>query len=141
VQRDGLTILDMTQINRTAQSRADRNRQLALHGFQEFVRGNIDILRTLLHEDFVEHSPGNPSGREAFIEFIANAPVAGARLELKRVIADEQHVVMYYHMVPPDDERGTAVVDIWRFQGDVIVEHWDVVQPVPDPQETPNGML
>ncbi|GAA3696711.1 hypothetical protein GCM10022224_073100 [Nonomuraea antimicrobica] len=122
-------------------SKAARNKQLALHGFTQFAAGNIDVLRTLLAEDFIEHSPGNPSGREAFIAYIAEAPVARARLDLKRVIADGDHVVMHYHMVTDDDPRGTAVVDIWRLVDEQIVEHWDVVQPVPDAAQVPQGMF
>lgn len=120
---------------------ADRNKDLALRGFTEFAAGNVEILRTLLHDDFVEHSPGNPSGRDAFIEFIAASPLADARLDLKRVIADDEYVVMHYHMVTPKDDRGVAVVDIWRFADDQIVEHWDVLQTVPDAAEIPHGMF
>ncbi|MFG6195726.1 nuclear transport factor 2 family protein [Nonomuraea sp. JJY05] len=120
---------------------AERNKEIALRGFAEFAAGNVEILRGLLREDFVEHSPGNPSGRDAFIEFIASAPVAKAKLDLKRVIAEGDHVVMHYHLLPPGEERGIAVVDIWRMVDGQIVEHWDVVQPVPDPDEIPNGMF
>ncbi|WP_454197964.1 nuclear transport factor 2 family protein [Nocardia sp. Marseille-Q1738] len=120
---------------------AARNKELVLRGFMEFAAGDIEVLRTLLHDDFIEHSPGNPSGKDAFIEFIAQAPVAGSRLELARVIADDEYVVMHYRMVAPDDERGVAVADIWRFVDGKIVEHWDVVQPVPEPAEIPHGMF
>lgn len=122
-------------------SKAERNKQLAVHGFAEFAAGNFDVLHTLLHKDFVEHSPGNPSGRDAFIEFITTAPVAKARLDLQRVIADDDHVVMHYRMSTPDDEHGVAVVDIWRMVDGQIVEHWDVLQPVPDAAQVPNGMF
>ncbi|MCX0271537.1 nuclear transport factor 2 family protein [Nocardia zapadnayensis] len=94
-----------------------------------------------MREDFVEHSPGNPSGRDAFIEFISAAPVRRARLELRRVTADDDYVVLHYRMTTPEDTRGTAVVDIWRLVGDQIVEHWDVVQPVPDSEWIPHGMF
>ncbi|MDW5327168.1 nuclear transport factor 2 family protein [Plantactinospora sp. KLBMP9567] len=112
---------------------AERNKSVVLHGFEQFAAGNIEVLRTLLHEDFIEHSPGNPSGRDAFVDFIATAPVADAKLELKRIVADEEHVVVHYRMATRDDERGVAVVDIWRLVDGQIVEHWDVVQPVPEP--------
>jgi len=115
------------------------NRDLVLQGFAEFAAGNVEILRTLLHADFVEHSPGNPSGRDAFVEYIATAPVAGAKLDLKRVVAEDDLVVMHYRMVTPTEEL--AVVDIWRLADGQIVEHWDVVQPVPAPTETPHGMF
>lgn len=117
------------------------NKDLALHAFQEFAEGNLEPLRPLLHEDFVEHSPGNPSGRDAFIDFIARAPVSQSHLDLRRVIADDTYVVMHYRMTTPDNPRGTAVVDIWRFVNNQIVEHWDVVQPIPDDADIPHGML
>ncbi|MEV4234402.1 MULTISPECIES: nuclear transport factor 2 family protein [unclassified Nocardia] len=120
---------------------AIRNKDLVLHGLAEFSRGNVEILRNLLHENFIEHSPGNPSGRDAFVEFIANAPVAAARLDIKRVITDDEYAVVHYHMIAPDDARGVAVVDIWRLVDGVITEHWDVVQPVPDADQLPHGMF
>ncbi|MCU7727265.1 nuclear transport factor 2 family protein [Actinoplanes sp. KI2] len=104
------------------------NKELVLHGFREFAAGNLEPLRTLLHEDFVEHVPGNPSGRDAFLDFIAAAPVATATLDLKRVVADDDYVVVHYHMTVPGTPA-RAVVDIWRFENHRIVEHWDVVQP------------
>jgi predicted SnoaL-like aldol condensation-catalyzing enzyme len=106
------------------------NKQLVIQGFREFAAGNVDVLRTLLREDFIEHSPGNPSGRDAFIEFIANAPVAKAELDLRRVIAEDDLVVTHYRMSTP--EENIAVVDIWRLVDGQIVEHWDVVQPAAD---------
>ncbi|MDX3006935.1 hypothetical protein PWY87_35065 [Kribbella solani] len=44
-------------------------------------------------------------------------------------------------MAEDGDLNGTAGVDIWRLEDGMIVEHWDVVQPVPDPGEIPNGMF
>ncbi|MFD6269185.1 nuclear transport factor 2 family protein [Nocardia asteroides] len=117
------------------------NRQLVIDGFRRFAAGDIEVLRTLLHEDFVEHSPGNPSGRDAFIEHIGNAPVAGAALELHRVVADDDLVVVHYAMTPRGATTSSDVVDIWRLADGLIVEHWDVVQPVPAPDRIPNGMF
>ncbi|GAA2813720.1 nuclear transport factor 2 family protein [Kribbella solani] len=109
--------------------------------FAEFAAGNIDVLSDVLAEGFVEHSPGNPSGRDAFIDYVRSAPVSRAKLDLKRVVADDKYVVMHYRMAEDGDLNGTAVVDIWRLEDGMIVEHWDVVQPVPDPVEVPNGMF
>jgi predicted SnoaL-like aldol condensation-catalyzing enzyme len=125
----------------TKDRRATDNKELILHGLSEFAKGNIEVLRELLRADFIEHSPGNPSGRDAFIEFIAKSPVAAARLEIKRVVTDADYAVVHYHMIPPGDEHGLAVIDVWRLVDGRIVEHWDVVQPVPDADEIPHGMF
>ena len=39
------------------------------------------------------------------------------------------------------DDRGIAVVDILRVEGCKVVEHWDVVQPVPEKSANSNGMF
>jgi predicted SnoaL-like aldol condensation-catalyzing enzyme len=39
------------------------------------------------------------------------------------------------------DDRDIAVVDILRAVGCKVVEHRDVVQPVPDKSANPNGMF
>lgn len=117
------------------------NKSLVERGLASFAAGDVEALRGLLHEDFVEHSPGNPSGRDAFVEFIAASPLMASRMTVKRVIAEGDFVVVHYHATRPDDERGAAVVDIWRLVDGVIVEHWDVVQPVPEPSLLPHGMF
>ncbi|NUT53929.1 MAG: SnoaL-like domain-containing protein [Saccharothrix sp.] len=120
---------------------AEANKSLFLDAFARFAAGDPDVLRTVLHEDFVEHSPGNPSGRDAFVEFVKASRLMGARFDLKRVIADEEHVVVHYHLVDREGGRDEAVVDIWRIADGLIVEHWDVVQPVPEEAEVPHGMF
>jgi len=116
------------------------NKERFLDAFARFAAGDIDVLYTVLREDFVEHSPGNPSGRDAFVAFMRDSPVAGARLDLKRVIADDEYVVAHYLMAEADGGPETAVVDIWRYEDGLIVEHWDVQQPVPEPALIPHGM-
>ncbi|MFF3223701.1 nuclear transport factor 2 family protein [Nocardia suismassiliense] len=120
---------------------ATRNKNLVLHGLAQFADGNLDGMRALLHEDFRAHAPGNPSGRDAFLEFTADSPIAGSRLDIKRVIADDDYVAVHYHLIPQDDPRGAAVVDIWRLVDGMITEHWHALQPVPDEDQIPNGMF
>src|SRR5689334_9669851 len=98
------------------------NKELALQGFQEFTAGNVEILRTLLHEDFVEHNPNNPSGRDAFITAMAASPISAAKFDLHHVAAEGDLVMMHYTVSTPDGAAGA--VDVWRFEDGLIVEHW-----------------
>ncbi|RBQ22116.1 hypothetical protein DP939_05520 [Spongiactinospora rosea] len=128
----------MTQ---TSESNAARNKEVAVHVFKEFAAGDIEVLRDHLREDYIEHSPDAPSGRDAFIAYIATTPLARSKLDLKRVIAEGDHVVVHLHMVAPESERGVAIVDIFRMADGLIAEHWDVIQPVPEPDRVPHGMF
>ncbi|MFE5564917.1 nuclear transport factor 2 family protein [Amycolatopsis japonica] len=96
-----------------------------------FVHKDFVAAGANVHPDFVTHSPGFPSGRDAFVEAMRNSPMADADVAVKRVIADDEHVVVHLHVVRPGEEPGAAVVDIVRVADGLIVEHWDVKQPVP----------
>jgi predicted SnoaL-like aldol condensation-catalyzing enzyme len=38
-------------------------------------------------------------------------------------------------------ERGSAIVDVFKLEDGKIVEHWDVVQPIPEKAANGNGMF
>ena len=107
-------------------------KEIFLEAFGRFAAGDVDVLNEVLRADFVNHDPDSPRGKDAWIEFIKTSPLATSTLDLKRVIADEEFVVAHYRLIPEEGGLGEAVVDIWRFEGDLIVEHWDVSQPVTD---------
>ena len=56
-----------------------------------------------------------------------------------RMIADGDYVLMHNR---GNNSPGTkAVVDLFRLENGKIVEHWDVIQPIPDQFANPNGMF
>jgi predicted SnoaL-like aldol condensation-catalyzing enzyme len=50
-------------------------------------------------------------------------------------------VAVHSHGVFGPEDRGIAVVDILRVDGCKVMEHWDVVQPVPEKPANSNGMF
>lgn len=91
---------------------------------------------------YVQHNPFAQTGREAAIAFLepafANPEV---RYEVKRVIADGNMVAVHAWGTWKKDDPGFAVVDILRVEGCRVVEHWDVLQPVPATAANSNGMF
>ena len=71
---------------------------------------------------------------------LANHP--DARGEIKRVFADGDYVILHsqWHGLS-DNPRGEAVVDISRWEDGKVVEHWDVIQPVPETAANNNTMF
>ena len=57
------------------------------------------------------------------------------------VLADGNLVAVHYLTKFKPEDRGFMVVDIFRVAHDKIVEHWDVVQPVPAKSANDNGMF
>jgi predicted SnoaL-like aldol condensation-catalyzing enzyme len=64
-----------------------------------------------------------------------------AHLDIKRIFSDGDFVVLHSEWVRSPGERGEAVVDIVRFENGKIVEHWDVLQPIPETAKNNNGMF
>jgi predicted SnoaL-like aldol condensation-catalyzing enzyme len=115
-----------------------RNREVVLRLIELVLAGEADAALELLAEDFVEHSPFIPPGKEGFGRF---AREIGARdptpqVSIQRVVADEEFAVVHYHSVLVPGEPGSMVAEIFRLSDGLITEHWDVVQPLTthDPQ-------
>jgi predicted SnoaL-like aldol condensation-catalyzing enzyme len=45
------------------------------------------------------------------------------------------------HSVPTPGSRGNAIVNIYKLENGKIVEHWDVIQPVPEKSANNNTMF
>jgi predicted SnoaL-like aldol condensation-catalyzing enzyme len=56
--------------------------------------------------------------------------------KVQRALEEGELVAVHSHVRLTPDERGMALVHIFRFQNDRIVELWDLGQPVP--QDSPN---
>ena len=92
---------------------------------------------------YIQHNPLAETGREAAIRFLEPffAQHPGIHYSIARVIADGNLVAVHSHGVFGPDDRGIAVVDILRVKGCKVMEHWDVVQPVPEKSANSNGMF
>ena len=62
-------------------------------------------------------------------------------IEIKRVLAEGDFVVMHVFMKRSAEDRGNAVVEIFRLEDGRIAEHWDVIQPIPETTANNNTMF
>ena len=99
-----------------------------------------------MHPDYIQHDPNSGTGRDATIEALEahmqRSP--GMSHDVKRVIHGEDGTVaVHYHFRHAPEQRGLAVVDLFRIEHGYLVEHWDIIQPIPDPEtfKNDNGMF
>ena len=107
-----------------------------------------DGFEAWVHPDYIQHDPNSPTGRDGTIEVLAAHMQRnpGMTHDVKRVIYGEEGddgtlVAVHYHFKRAPEDRGSAVVDIYRIDGGYLVEHWDVIQPVPENPLNDNTMF
>ncbi|MER5432430.1 ester cyclase [Streptomyces sp. NPDC002588] len=90
-----------------------------------------------------EHTPGIANGRTAVKKYLADLFADSPDLSagVKRVVVEGDYVAIHSHYKATPDDRGTARFDLLRVRNGKVVEHWDVVQPVPETSVNENTMF
>jgi len=83
---------------------------------------------------YIQHNPQAPDGIEAFIQFVEGfmKQFPQASYDIKRTVAEDDLVALHSLLKTSPEDRGTAVVDFVRLEDGKVVEHWDVMQPIPE---------
>jgi predicted SnoaL-like aldol condensation-catalyzing enzyme len=90
-----------------------------------------------------QHNPQAGDGAEPFIGFVKyyTQTYPDLHMDIKRLIAEGDWVVVHNHHTRSAGDRGVAVIDIFRLEDGRIVEHWDVLQDVPESAANNNTMF
>jgi predicted SnoaL-like aldol condensation-catalyzing enzyme len=127
-----------------AQTQQEANKKIIVDFYDKAInQKDFEAASKHLGTRYTQHNPNaadGPEGLKAFLQFLKEKFPA-SRSEIKRVFADGDFVILHVHAVRKPGARGTAIVDIFKLENGKVVEHWDVVQPIPEKAANTNGMF
>ena len=137
-----LMILSLTPATLSAGEQPSEGPKAVIAAFGEaiFAEKNFDALPELMHEDYIQHNPLVPTGRDGFQTFFeswfAASPDFG--YELKQIVSEGDMVWVHGTYSGTHDGEWLGVsatgkpyafnaVDIFRIEDGKLAEHWDVL--------------
>ncbi|GEM_PF-95782 len=96
-----------------------------------------------LADGFKNHNPMVADGKKALSDSLINviSTFPDGTWQTKRVIAENDLVVVHGHRKLNPKEKGFAIMNIFRFNGEKICEQWNVGQQIPDSSLNDNSMF
>jgi len=130
----------MTQL----ESNKEYNKKMVVDFYKKAINEkDFDAASVYLGPRYTQHNPGGvdgPEGLKGYLQFLKKS-FPHSHSDIKRVFADGDYVILHSHSVREPNTPGRAVIDIFQLENGKIVEHWDVVQDVPEKAMNTNGMF
>jgi predicted SnoaL-like aldol condensation-catalyzing enzyme len=127
-----------------AQTQQEANKKIVVDFYDKALNlKDFEAASKYLGARYTQHNPNAPDGPEGlktFLQFLKEKFPA-SRSEIKRVFAEGDYVIVHVHAVREPGTRGNAIIDIFKLENGKVVEHWDVVQPIPEKAANTNGMF
>jgi predicted SnoaL-like aldol condensation-catalyzing enzyme len=125
-------------------ARLAANKRLVLTMYEKLIgQKNFAAARPYLGDVYKQHSPYATDGHDGVAAFVAmfKRDFPNHRYDVKKVIAEGDYVVLHLHGQHGPNPNGESVVDMFRIENGKVVEHWDVIQAIPDKVENSNTMF
>jgi len=111
---------------------------------QRVAAGQVrEAYRRYVADNFRHHNPWFAGDAGSLMKAMEDnaARNPDKRLEILRVLQDGDLVAVHSQVRQNPQDRGGALVHIFRFEGGRIAELWDIGQPVPENSPNEYGMF
>lgn len=128
-------ITDTVKVDRAT---VNANKQLVANVINEvFNRKQVDKIPHYFSDTYYQHGMGK-DGYESVMQDVKER-FTDAQVDIKRIVAENDLVLAHSRLTT--QQKDFSRVDIWRVRDNKLVEHWAVMQPVPDKMQHRNGMF
>jgi predicted SnoaL-like aldol condensation-catalyzing enzyme len=122
---------------------AERNKKIVVEFYQKlFGDKDISVIDQYIVEDYIQHNPIAADGRQPLkdiaVKWIANQPKT--KVDFQKVVADGDLVILHIKS-KSFTGKDMSLIDIFRLKNGKIVEHWDIMQEVPEKSANPHPMF
>jgi predicted SnoaL-like aldol condensation-catalyzing enzyme len=120
------------------------NKQLVLDFYRKLVgEKDFEAARPYMGNEYRQHAPYATDGHAGVAEWVRQFKESFPQhhYEVKRVIAEGDLVMLHLHGKSGLHPFGESVIDIFRIEDGKVVEHWDVIQPIPESADNANTMF
>jgi predicted SnoaL-like aldol condensation-catalyzing enzyme len=113
-----------------------KNKKLVYDWWRSVLEGgHLELVPQYLPENFMQHNPNVPQGRQGFLDFFSKfaktRPIVDTiKSPLIAIVAEGDRVVLSFkafHRDPKDATKiyTTTTFDMFRIENGKIAEHWD----------------
>jgi len=124
-----------TMLQSTDQQLA-QNKKLVYNFWRSVIEGgHLELVPQYMREDFIQHNPNVPTGRQGFLDFFSKFakphPIADTiKGHLIAIVAEGDHVLLSFRRGRRDPKDPSKFYyatefDMFRIEGGKIAEHWD----------------
>ena len=118
-------------------------KEIAISFLQDAATGKVDAAYGKVASNFRHHNPYFPGDADSLKAGMADAhkTFPDTTLVVKHVLEDGDLVAVHSHVQHSSNTLPIAAVHMFRFEGEVIAELWDVAMEAPQDSPNENGMF
>ena len=138
-------VTDNTLHTISATQQAEQNKKIVVDFYEGVFQKHqvTEYADRYIGNQYIQHNPHVPDGKAPFVNYFTGhfKENPEAKSVIKRAVAEGNLVFLHVHSTQNAQDRGVAIVDVFRVENGKIVEHWDVQQAVPEQSANTNTMF